>query len=340
VFDSLHVSSQLTPLGEDVRMRLHRVWREAKGRGGALTIVGERQHRGIAERMAARCPQIFKSGAVSLSAVSSTVPRCIVSMAAFCERLKEINPALTIRREASQRTMDYVAWTSPAAKALEADTAAWKAAWSADRESNIRPGRLVVSLTTRRVPADTARYFMEEMYALASDMQDIEMADKPGFYDLFTADELYALWRSANWRMYICNANAPAGHGAGPQSAAGLLTDIIQRADAAIASGGVTADLRFGHDTSLIRLLALMKAGQSGASTADPELFPVVWRSYDVSPMAANLQIAFYRDKKGHVVVRLMLNEKDVQLPLKSLTGPFYKWPDVRQLWQNAVLGK
>lgn len=340
VFDSLHAQAWLTPLGEDVRLRLHRVWREAEGRGGSLTAVGERQHRGIAERMAARCPQIFRSGAVSLSAVSSTVPRCIMSMAAFCERLKEINSALVIRREASQRTMDYVAWTSPAAKALEADTAAWKAAWSADRESSIRPSRLVASLTTRSMPADSARYFMEEMYALASDMQDIEMTNKPSFYDLFTAEELYVLWRSANWRMYVCNANAPAGRGAGPRSAARLLSDIIQRADSAIASGGVTADLRFGHDTSLIRLLALMKAGQSGTSQTDPALFPAAWQGYNVSPMAANLQITFYRDEKGGVAVRLMLNEKDVQLPLKSLTGPFYKWSDVRRLWRNAVSGE
>lgn len=336
VLNSLRDESQLTTLGEDVRLRLLRVWREAKGRGGSLTAVGERQHRGIAERMAARCPQIFKNGSVSLQAVSSTVPRCILSMAAFCERLKEINPALTIRREASQRTMNCVAWSSPAAKALENDSVTWKAAWSRDRERSIRPERFVASLTKKSVSADSARYFMEEMYALASDMQDIEMQEKPSFYDLFTADELYELWRSANWRMYICNANAPAGHGAGPQSAAGLLADIIQRADSAIASGGVTADLRFGHDTNLIRLLALMQAEGCSVSETDPELFPAAWQGFRISPMAANLQITFYRDKKGRVVVRLMLNEKDVRLPLKSPVEPFYEWSDVKKLWLGA----
>lgn len=337
VFDRMHRAKQLTSLGEDVRRRLQIVWTDARGRGGQLTSIGEEQHRGIAERMAERCPQLFCSGAVAVSAYSSIVPRCILSMAAFCERLKEINPALTISREASQRTMDVIAWTSSEAKALENDPSPWKAAWQADRESNIRPRRFLSALFLKPEMVDSARYFMEEMYALASDMQDVRLPVKVSFYDLFTAEELYAIWNSNNWRMYICNAAAPAGQGIGPKSSVPLLRDIILQADSALAAGRPTATLRFGHDTSLIRLLALMQIEGCSDSQSDPAFFPVAWRGYEISPMAANLQVVFYRNASGNVLVKLMLNERDARLPLNSKQAPFYQWTEVKKLWTSTL---
>lgn len=45
VFDTFHNKSGLTDLGEDVRLRLQKVWENARGRGGNLTPLGERQHK-------------------------------------------------------------------------------------------------------------------------------------------------------------------------------------------------------------------------------------------------------------------------------------------------------
>lgn len=337
VFNRMDSEKQLTPLGKDVRTRLLRVWSEARGRGGSLTVVGERQHQGIALRIAQRCPQIFNSGAATVTAISSTVPRCILSMAAFCEKLKELNPNLNISKEASKRTMDIVAWNSAEVKALSADTTAWRKQWLSSCKRNIRPARLLSTLFKKDCLGDSALYFMEEMYALASDMQDIDIPQKPSFYDLFTPSELYEIWRSVNWRMYICNANAPAGRGAGPRSSASLLLDIVQKADSAVAKGVPAADLRFGHDTNLIRLLALMQAEGCAEAETDPSLFTAAWQDYNVAPMAANLQITFYRNTAGSVIVKLMLNERDIKLPLKSSNAPFYEWSDVRKLWANAA---
>jgi hypothetical protein len=44
--------------------------------------------------------------------------------------------------------------------------------------------------------------------------------------------------------------------------------------------------------------------------------------------MAANLQIVLYRNKKGEVLVRSLLNERDAYLPIKCKTAPFYPWSD------------
>ena len=96
------------------------------------------------------------------------------------------------------------------------------------------------------------------LYWIASDMQDVELP--LSFYDLFEKEELFGIWQSVNYRMYICNANAPVNQGAAPESAKSLLKNIIESADRAIREGTPCATLRFGHDTNLIRLLALMQS--------------------------------------------------------------------------------
>lgn len=87
-----HEQHALTALGEDVYKRLQQVYDEAEGRGGDLSPLGVRQHRGIAERMYQNFPEVFKNNA-SLSARSTVVLRCTMSMVAFCDRLKELNPS-------------------------------------------------------------------------------------------------------------------------------------------------------------------------------------------------------------------------------------------------------
>lgn len=108
----------LSSLGEDVLNRLEKVWEEAEGRGGDLTPLGVRQHKAIAGRLAEKYPQIFKKGDTEISARSTTVIRCVLSMDAFCERLKELNPKLNITRESSQRYMDYLNYHSTESNAF------------------------------------------------------------------------------------------------------------------------------------------------------------------------------------------------------------------------------
>ena len=83
------------------------VWKEAKGHGGDLTPLGVRQHRGIAERMYTSFPEVFKGNPL-ISARSTIVLRCAMSMVAFGDRLKELNPNLRISYEASEKYMDYL----------------------------------------------------------------------------------------------------------------------------------------------------------------------------------------------------------------------------------------
>lgn len=125
VFDSLYQCSELTPLGVDVRGRLHKVWEDARGCSGSITPLGERQHREIAERMYHNFPQVFRGDAF-IDARSSTSLRCAMSMSYFTERLKELNPGLQVNRRAYHRYMDYIAYTSPEGEKFASEKAPWR----------------------------------------------------------------------------------------------------------------------------------------------------------------------------------------------------------------------
>ena len=118
-----------------------------------------------------------------------------------------------------------------------------------------------------------------------------------------------------------------------PRQAANLLRNIVQSADRALASGRPCAHLRFGHDTHLIRLLALMGVEGCDGRETDPERFHLAWQDYRVSPMAANLQLVFFRRAADDdVLVLLLHNEREVRLAgLSPLSGPYYRWADLRQ---------
>ncbi len=333
VFDDFHARSGLTALGEDVRLRLQEVWKDAQGRGGQLTPLGERQHKAIARRLYRHYPQIFRQDSAAIDAFSSTSIRCIMSMAAFTEQLKEMNPSLQVTREANERTMKYIAYTSPEAARVGSDSAAWRKDFHAFQEAHIHPGRLIASLFKHPEEVPAPRELMMGLYWIASDMQDVELS--LSFYDIFEKEELFAIWQSINYRMYICNANAPVNEGAAARSAVSLLRNIIKSADRAICEGKPCATLRFGHDTNLIRLLALMQVEGCCNQETDPDRYYVAWQDFRVAPMGANLQLIFFRNKEGEVIVKLLHNENEVKLPIDSPIAPYYKWETVKAFYNH-----
>lgn len=339
VFDSLYQCKGLTALGEDVRLRLHRVWEDACGRSGNITPLGERQHHDIARRMFRNYPEVF-AGSAAVDARSSTSLRCAMSMSYFTEALKELNPALRVSRCAYQCYMDYIAHISPEADAFCSDTAAWRAGLQRFEQKHIHPARFVGALLTdsSRLTKTQARSLMDGIYWIAIDMQNCDHLQGVGFFDLFTYDELFDLWRLVNARMYVCNANAPLNRGLMPRQACNLLRNIVESADRALAAGNPCADLRFGHDTHLIRLLALMGVEGCDGQETDAEKFHLAWQDYRVSPMAANLQLIFYRNSEGDVLVKLLHNEHEVRLTgLAPLDDPYYSWTDLRRYLVDLV---
>lgn len=325
---------ELTEFGKEVKARLDKVWADAKGNGGKLTPKGARQHAGIAERMFRRYPGVF-NGEAEVQAWSSTSDRAIKSMEAFTGQLKELNASLNIRQDADEKHMDFMHQTSAELKAFTAKDASWWKDYRTFAEKRIQPHRLMSRLFVHPEEVKQPHELMVGLYWIASDMQDTDLA--LSFYDLFTSDELFGIWQCINHRMYVCNGNAPLNQGLAARSARPLLKHILSQAQQAIEQEAPHADLRFGHDTDLLRLLNLMKIEDCAHKEKDPEKYHLAWQDFRLSPMAANLQLIFYRNVKGEIWVKALLNEKPVKLPVSSENAPYYRWEVIKAYWQNLL---
>lgn len=330
----------LTPLGKDVLKRLTLVWQEVQGRAGDLTPLGVRQHQGIAERMSKNFPEVF-SGKRSVSARSTVVYRCAMSMAAFGDRLKGLNPQLDISYEMSEKYMSYLNYHTDRSNAFtHGEKGPWVEEYRKFEEQQVKPDRLVNTLFSN---ADFIRCevnpnnLMWGLYWIAVDMQDIETP--VSFYDIFTAREMFDLWQCVNYRFYIGNANPLASKGIVMANAKSLVENIIESADAAIKDRSIAATLRFGHDGNVIPLLALLQIENFDVAVAGPSEVYKYWCDFKATPMASNVQIVFFENKKGDVLVKFLHNEKEVHIPVKTDNWPYYHWNEVRDYYQKRLAG-
>lgn len=304
---------QLTRQGRSVRRRLKKICDNARGNGGQLSPVGVRQQHGLLLRMSSRFPQLFAPES-RVTARSSVVRRCRKSMEAFVEEMKALGLGARIDMRTDSVDMQWMSHESPDEMLLKLQT---------DKSWTLPTHRLLASLFLHpEAIADTARLF-SELYAVASDLQDVDL---PGIslYDLFTLDEMRYCYQRACREMRYENGVDPGNHGIPAQCAANLWGNIVLCADRVLASGKPGVTLRFGHDTALYRLLSLL-----GAS-------PVVDDSLNLAelvPMAANLQMLFYRNRQDSVVVAFYLNERPITLhgihpalAQDSCHVSFYSW--------------
>lgn len=327
----------LSPLGKELTMRMDSLMLEAAGKGGALSPLGRRQHRAIAARMAANYPEVFADNS-HITARSTLVPRCILSMSSFCESLKEKNPKLQIDMESAERYMAYLCHDVDESRAFNDRRGWWAEVQRKMKARNTRPDRLVAEIFADKDfmekyvnPAD----FMWSIYWLASDAQNTE--GKIDFYKYFTPDELFDLWQCFNADFYARHSNYAPAKGVHLRNADNLLNNIIATADSAIESDTPSAALRFGHDGNVVPLTARMHLAGCDSMMNCPDRFYEGWCDWKVSPMAANVQLIFFRNPKrpGDVLVKILHNEKETRIPVATDIWPYYRWEDVKKFWRQ-----
>lgn len=337
VFVAAESKGALTEKGKDVKRRLENIWLDAAERSGELTPLGVEQHKGIAKRMYKAFPEVFKDNP-TITAKSTVRMRCAHSMAAFCEALKELDPELNIPKESAPRYMKYMSTVTPKAKSF--GPTAYKNSHEFEEEI-VKPERLMSTLFTNtdffKTVNMTPKALMLNLFRIAVDAPNTPCPER--LDDLFTPEERYDLWQNYNYHYYNEMSNPASANGAVLDNGRPLLENIIECADAAIARGDNGADLRFGHDSTIVPLLGLMKVEGCYGSTDDPYKLHEVYADFKISPMAANLQIVFFRNNKGEVIAKLMLNEREVSVPVKTDIAPFYRWDDLRA-YLTGVAGK
>lgn len=338
MFKRYHDEGVLSAKGEEVYVRLQEIWKEAENHGDELAPLGKRQHRGIAERMYRSFPQVFAQKK-TITARSTTSMRVALSMCAFVERLKELNANLDIDWETSKANMSYLNWHSEAYNEQKKDPEGWQKQF---RAFSMRPQdnkRFLSQLFKDEEYIEKNMrmlgFVKSKLFEVAIDLQDMET--DVDLFDLFTADELFESWQGGNMWFYGSDGPCPLNKGQALESCKPLLRNFLESAQKAVAGDGDAATLRFGHDGNIIPLAAILKL--EGCDKEEAECAEVwkVWQNYHVSPMGANIQIVFFKNKKNDVIVKFMLNENEVSIPIETDIAPYYHWKDVEKLWQEIL---
>lgn len=120
-----------------------------------------------------------------------------------------------------------------------------------------------------------------------------------------------------------------------------LLHNIIESADTAMTAPSHGANLRFGHEVILMPLTVLMELDDYGKEINDLEEVEKNWKNYEIFPMGSNIQMIFYRPEGStnpdDILVKVLLNEKERRLPVKPVSGPYYRWTDLRKYYTDKL---
>lgn len=334
VLRAAHEAGALTPEGE-------RLWEEASAyftetcqyRAGSLTPLGWEQHYRIAQEIYKDNRKLFKRRPV-ITAGATQVPRCIVSMTAFCQGLAKADSKLDIYAAASTAELDEL---NPHAKenpyrtvvAMEEGRYKRKDPWGTDLKGFIdkRIDHRAICARLFKDPAFTKPYrgtrsFVTDLYDLVFNMQCT--GTTRSLLWVFRPEEVYPLWEINNYIHYM-EAAPPATRRDTP-----ALEHLIADADAALAAGKPSVRLRFGHDTVFLFLISALGADGFGEVPSSADGISERWWNFR-APMAATLYLVFCQNKKGDVLVKLVIDGDEATLPLPAVSGPWYRWETLKQ---------
>jgi len=340
ILQEAHEANKLTAFGESVYYRVKLLAEDAEGRYGALSQLGAIEHKGIARRMFRSFPEVFstkKGRKCFIYSRSTEVPRCILSMTANNEQLKELNPEIDIFREAVDKNA-YLNNGNPNRKTCkDSISAIYHNFFNEHFDTEHFLSSLFTDPGYVQKHIEDSYNFIYEMYSLVADVPDMDHLNI-SMSDIFSKDELFILWQTSNLRMYYnCGPSVINGKAA-TNSAKLLLKDILDCAENAIEKGNTSADLRFGHDVYIMPLLALMDIQDMNVQEPDPEKVYLRWSDFKVSPMGVNLQLIFYQNKKkDDILVKFLHCEKEVKIPVATDMAPYYHWKDVKAYYTQKL---
>ncbi len=342
IMEKAQSEGKLTRRGEEVLQILRQVLEASQGRLGELSDIGHEQHQGIARRMYQNFPQVFQDGA-PVVARSTVVIRCILSMQNEVDVLASLNPRLHITTDASEATMYYMNYRDSVARALRATMMPELKKY---REKWVNPKGLMKKLFNDQrwvkdnISDDEARTGMLGLFEIVGNMQSHHMFENVNLYDLFSADEIYNVWRYNNAYWYINSAETPLTQCRVDYMEANLLRNFIEDADRAITSGLAApgASLRFGHESVVLPLCCLMGLNGADYRTTDLETLDQHWQTYKIFPMATNIQFVYFRKAGSDDILMLpLLNEREATLPVQTDVAPYYHWSDVRDYFIDKL---
>ena len=328
VLTSAQAQGLLTPAGDSLLRETTLIIEGQTKMDGELTRRGTEEHALLARRMYRRFPEVFRKGTRKVRAASSIVPRCIVSMNAFTSSLTACQKDLQISWTTGERYMDYIG------RAETTEIRERRRAILSSVEKPLEHDSLQVLRTLFTNP-DAARSlvpslvrFERDIFTTAKIAEPFDINDTLMRYLPF--DFVMDRYMSSVMRAYLGQCNSLELGDLRMRESEDLVRVLVTEADEAIAGGPVAADLCFGHDWPYLGLVSYL--GLEGVGDRlDAQTARTTWMGSKYCPLAANLQMIFYRNRSGDVLVKFLVNEQETPVRgLQPVEGPYYRWSDFK----------
>lgn len=334
--------TELTSVGDSLLRETAMVYAGYNGMDGRLTLRGVREHEQLANRMYHRFPEVFKNGSRQIRAVSSTVPRCIVSMNGFTAQLRALQPSLELDLDTGEKFYAYIAQGENGTikertkKAMEARYATPLADSTTVFNNIFRDPEAGKKLVEDKI--HSIDRFQQLIYYVAKAAEAYDINDNVFRYLPFEA--VYRFHEQQFLSAYLNQCNSQLNGDLRIALNKPLVDSLVLQADRVVSGkSDRAADLTFGHDWPFLGLCSYIGLeGVGDRLSADDAA--ASWMASWNCPFAANLQMIFYRSNKesAPVLVKFLVNERETAIPaLTAVEGPYYNWEDVKTYLAGRV---
>ncbi len=334
---------QLTSAGDSLLKEASYVLEKYDGMDGRLTPRGVREHARLAQRMYDRFPSVFTKGSKHIRAVSSTSPRCLISMNGFTSRLQAIMPELEMDLDSGEKFMAYISKAEN--DSISKRTRKAMAARYGSRGFMPRVKDSVTVLKNLFVNPEQGKEYVKNVdmfqycvFAVAKIAEANDINDNLFRYLPF--DAVYMFHENNVLSAYLSHCNSEENGDLRMPIAKDLVDVLLSQADEVISGkSDKAADLCFGHDWPYLGLCSFLGLEGIGDRLSIEDA-AAKWMASWNCPFAANLQMIFYRSKKADapVLVKFLVNERETAIPaLMPVAGPYYKWDDVKAFCETRL---
>ena len=294
---------------------------------GRLTRVGEEEQHRLAERIYRRYKGVFTGACKYVRVESSIVPRSIVSGTCFIQTLTALQNDLTFSFDTGEKFYAYLD-NGPSRE----HRASVRVVLDSLKASNPSDGKAFCRRIFKDPEAGAALIpdpdrFQHLVWTLARAGKASGVEE-----DMFRhlPDDVLSKWREYTLTsIYMQQGNSIEYGEDRMKRTEPLVRVMLSHAQQALSCRNVAADLKFGHDYPLVAM-----AGYFGLEGIGDRLgwkdMPLGWSETDNIPFSSNMQMVFYRGKKGDVLVKFVYNGRERRVRgLEPVSGPYYRWEDV-----------
>lgn len=331
--DSLEACSALNENGLLLADACHRLYDECSGNWERLTSRGAAEHRGIGSRMLQNFPEVFAVD--SIDVYSTTSKRVMLSRDNFLSSLGSLRTNSVLENVSADARQEVKGFIIPD------DLKPYDKPDTYPREMLQYRDNALLSSIFFNEGSSPKKY---DFHIIRKGLHCLEycpvLEDYSSYlpaFNLFPVGEcIFNAASSANSRLATMGTTAANPNHKQELRGVGIARKVVEDADRAIEERNLAATLRFSHDFFVLVLACVI--GVEGADIDCPanEAFRQ-FESLRFSGMASNMQMVFYSDKKGDVLVKILWSEKEAIVKgLEPVCGVYYRWDELR----SHILGR